>query len=104
MLIPNTPGGGYDVTARTASRILEKHGLTGPIEKFNVIGGGGSVALARLVRETGNSALIGMVGMGVVGVAQVAEAPWDCRTPPHLHGWWTNRRLSSFDRAHRCRR
>ncbi|WP_068048947.1 MULTISPECIES: Bug family tripartite tricarboxylate transporter substrate binding protein [unclassified Rhodococcus (in: high G+C Gram-positive bacteria)] len=76
MLIPNTPGGGYDVTARTASRILEKHGLTGPIEKFNVIGGGGSVALARLVREAGNSALIGMVGVGVVGVAQVAEAPW----------------------------
>lgn len=76
MLIPNTPGGGYDVTARTASRILENHGLTGPIEKFNVVGGGGSVALARLVREAGNDHLIGMVGVGVVGVAQVADAPW----------------------------
>lgn len=76
MLIPNTPGGGYDVTARTASRILENRGLTGPIEKFNVVGGGGSVALARLVREAGNGSLIGMVGVGVVGAARVADAPW----------------------------
>ncbi|WP_089247869.1 Bug family tripartite tricarboxylate transporter substrate binding protein [Rhodococcoides kyotonense] len=76
MLIPNTPGGGYDVTARTASRILENFRLSGPIEKFNVIGGGGSVALARLMRETGNEHLLAMVGVGVVGVAQVDGAPW----------------------------
>ncbi|WP_068427250.1 MULTISPECIES: tripartite tricarboxylate transporter substrate binding protein [Nocardiaceae] len=76
MLIPNTPGGGYDVTARTASRILENRDLTGSIEKFNVVGGGGSVALARLMRESGNENLIAMVGVGVVGAAQVDNSPW----------------------------
>ncbi|WP_256977066.1 Bug family tripartite tricarboxylate transporter substrate binding protein [Rhodococcus sp. RS1C4] len=76
MLIPNTPGGGYDVTARTVARICENHELSGPIEKFNVVGGGGSVALARVMRESGNVSLLGMVGVGVVGAAHVDRSPW----------------------------
>lgn len=76
MLIPNTPGGGYDVTARTVARILENNDLSGPIEKFNVVGGGGSVALARLMRESANDRLLAMVGLGVVGAALVDGSPW----------------------------
>jgi putative tricarboxylic transport membrane protein len=76
LLIPNSPGGGYDLTARTAARILEQLGFTRPIDKFNVIGDGGSVALARLMREAGNDDLIAMVGVGVVGAGLVNGSPW----------------------------
>nr|WP_296778420.1 tripartite tricarboxylate transporter substrate binding protein [Rhodococcus sp. (in: high G+C Gram-positive bacteria)] len=76
LLIPNIPGGGYDHTARTMARILEQNDLTGPIERFNVVGGGGSVALARLMREAGNEKLLAMAGVGVVGAAQVNGSPW----------------------------
>ncbi len=67
MMVPNSPGGGYDLTARTAVKILEDQDITGRIEVFNVIGAGGTVAMARLMNERGNGDLMMMMGLGVVG-------------------------------------
>lgn len=67
MMVPNTPGGGYDITARVAARVMEDAGIAGHMEIFNVPGEGGSVALARLMNETGNRGLVMMMGLGVVG-------------------------------------
>lgn len=67
MMIPNTPGGGYDITGRVAARVMEDAGIAGHMEIFNVPGDGGSVALARLMNETGNRELLMMMGLGVVG-------------------------------------
>ncbi|MFF2029341.1 Bug family tripartite tricarboxylate transporter substrate binding protein [Arthrobacter sp. NPDC058192] len=67
MMVPNTPGGGYDITARVAARVMEDAGIAGHMEIFNVPGDGGSVALARLMNETGNRGLVMMMGLGVVG-------------------------------------
>ena len=67
MMVPNSPGGGYDLTARTAVKILEDEKITGRIEVFNVIGAGGTVAMARLMNEHGNGDLMMMMGLGVVG-------------------------------------
>ncbi|MGE0221601.1 Bug family tripartite tricarboxylate transporter substrate binding protein [Mycolicibacterium sp.] len=67
MMVPNSPGGGYDLTARTAVKILEDEDITGRIEVFNVIGAGGTVAMARLMNEHGNGDLMMMMGLGVVG-------------------------------------
>lgn len=67
MMVPNSPGGGYDLTARTAVKILEDTDITGRIEVFNVIGAGGTVAMARLMNEKGNDDLMMMMGLGVVG-------------------------------------
>lgn len=67
MMVPNSPGGGYDLTARTAVKIMEDNDLTGRIEVFNVIGAGGTVAMARLMNERGNDDLMMMMGLGVVG-------------------------------------
>ena len=67
MMVPNSPGGGYDLTARTAVKILEDEKITGRIEVFNVIGAGGTVAMARLMNERGNGDLMMMMGLGVVG-------------------------------------
>lgn len=67
MMVPNSPGGGYDLTARTAVKIMEDDDITGRIEVFNVIGAGGTVAMARLMNEKGNGDLMMMMGLGVVG-------------------------------------
>ena len=67
MMVPNSPGGGYDLTARTAVKIMEDEEITGRVEVFNVIGAGGTVAMARLMNELGNDDLMMMMGLGVVG-------------------------------------
>ena len=67
MMVPNSPGGGYDLTARTAVKIMEDEDITGRVEVFNVIGAGGTVAMARLMNERGNDDLMMMMGLGVVG-------------------------------------
>ncbi len=67
MMVPNSPGGGYDLTARTAVKVMEDTDITGRIEVFNVIGAGGTVAMARLMNEKGNDDLMMMMGLGVVG-------------------------------------
>jgi putative tricarboxylic transport membrane protein len=67
MMVPNSPGGGYDLTARTAVKIMEDDDITGRVEVFNVIGAGGTVAMARLMNERGNGDLMMTMGLGVVG-------------------------------------
>ncbi len=67
MMVPNSPGGGYDLTARTAVKIMEDEDITGRVEVFNVIGAGGTVAMARLMNERGNDDLMMTMGLGVVG-------------------------------------
>ena len=67
VMVPNSPGGGYDVTARTAVKITETTGITDPVEVFNLSGAGGTVALTRLMHETGNPKLLMMMGLGVIG-------------------------------------
>src|SRR5689334_22045929 len=67
MMVPNSPGGGYDLTARTAVKIMEDDKITGRVEVFNVIGAGGTVAMARLMNEKGNNDLMMTMGLGVLG-------------------------------------
>ncbi|CAO0825766.1 hypothetical protein SMICM17S_04877 [Streptomyces microflavus] len=76
-MVPNTPGGGYDITARTMAKNAEDAGLTHNIEVFNLPGAGGTVGLTRLVGEHGNGKLALSMGLGVVGAVhlQVPEHP-----------------------------
>lgn len=67
ILVPNSPGSGYDTTARTAAKAMEDAGVARNIEVFNVAGAGGVVGLQRLVNEKGNKALLMQMGLGVVG-------------------------------------
>lgn len=67
MMIPNSPGGGYDLTGRAAVRVMEDTEITSRFEVFNVIGAGGTVAMARLSNERGNEDLMMAMGLGVVG-------------------------------------
>lgn len=67
MYIPNSPGGGYDLTGRAAARVLEDEDLSGRFEVTNVIGAGGTVAMQRLLNEEGVDDLVMSMGLGVVG-------------------------------------
>ncbi|MEV3993234.1 tripartite tricarboxylate transporter substrate binding protein [Streptomyces sp. NPDC049837] len=74
-MVPNTPGGGYDITARTAAKNAEDAGLTHNIEVFNLPGAGGTVGLTRLVGEHGNGRLAMSMGLGVVGAVHTNKTP-----------------------------
>ncbi|MEV1050625.1 tripartite tricarboxylate transporter substrate binding protein [Streptomyces sp. NPDC049887] len=74
-MVPNSPGGGYDITARTAAKNAEEAGLTHGIEVFNLPGAGGTVGLTRLVGEHGNGRLAMSMGLGVVGAVHTNKSP-----------------------------
>jgi putative tricarboxylic transport membrane protein len=82
ILVPNSPGGGYDSTARILASAIEEAGRERP-GVFNVEGGSGAVGLARTVRERGEATLLMMMGLGVVGAqfTQDTAARLDDVTP-----------------------
>ena len=67
IMVPNSPGSGYDSTARTVARTLEDEGILREVEVFNLPGADGTVGLQRLVLERGNHDLLMLMGLGVVG-------------------------------------
>jgi putative tricarboxylic transport membrane protein len=75
VLVPNSPGGGYDVTARTAAKAMEDGELASAVEVFNLPGAGGTVGLGRLVNERGNGKLVMSMGLGVVGSVYTNKSP-----------------------------
>ncbi|MGW0432532.1 tripartite tricarboxylate transporter substrate binding protein [Micromonospora sp. NPDC003197] len=75
IMVPNPPGSGYDVTARTMAKALADGGITRNVEVFNLPGGGGVVGLRRLGYERGNGQLLMLMGLGVVGSQHTGNAP-----------------------------
>lgn len=68
MLIPNSPGGGYDQTGRAAVQVMEDADLTGgSFNVRNIVGAGGSAAMAELMGKQGDEHTMMTVGLGVVG-------------------------------------
>ena len=75
IMVPNSPGGGYDTTARTAAQVMSDEGLTPPLEVFNLDGAGGTVGLTRTVSEEGDDNLMMLMGLGVVGAVFTNDSP-----------------------------
>ncbi|WP_049579941.1 Bug family tripartite tricarboxylate transporter substrate binding protein [Streptomyces sp. SBT349] len=73
IMVPTVAGGGYDFTARTLAVILRETGLAPDAEVFNLPGGAGTAALARLVHESGNDRLLLQMGLGVLGGVQATD-------------------------------
>ncbi len=82
-MVPNSPGSGYDVTAREWAQVMEDEEITERIEVFNLEGAGGTVGLQRLVNEEGNADMLMQMGLGVVGAqySNQSEATLDQTTP-----------------------
>ncbi len=83
MMIPNSPGGGYDLTGRAAAQAMEDAELTGRFEVSNVIGASGTVAMQRLLNEEGAEDVMLLMGLGVVGAVftNKSDATVDKATP-----------------------
>ncbi|HET8598755.1 MAG TPA: tripartite tricarboxylate transporter substrate-binding protein [Segeticoccus sp.] len=67
IMVPNTPGGGYDTTARISAKVLDQEGISRNVEVYNVAGAGGTVGLAKLVNNKGDGKQTMLMGLGVVG-------------------------------------
>src|SRR5262245_3248594 len=67
LMVPNAPGSGYDLTARTAAKTLEDAKILRDVEVFNLPGSAGLVGLHRLVNERGNGRLAMLMGLGMIG-------------------------------------
>ncbi|SNR30681.1 Bug family tripartite tricarboxylate transporter substrate binding protein [Blastococcus mobilis] len=83
LMVPNSPGSGYDTTGRAVAQVLEDEELASGIEVFNLEGAGGTVGLQRLVNEEGNAEMLMQMGLGVVGAqfSNQSEATLDETTP-----------------------
>jgi putative tricarboxylic transport membrane protein len=68
MIIPNSPGGGYDQTGRAAVGVMREHHVTkGEWTVDNIVGAGGAVAMSTLMGRAGDERSLMTVGLGVVG-------------------------------------
>jgi putative tricarboxylic transport membrane protein len=77
MIIPNSPGGGYDLTGRDAVQVLADEDITGgDITVDNVVGAGGAVAMTELVGRVGDEHTLMTVGLGVVGSTYSFGSPF----------------------------
>lgn len=74
MMVPNTPGGGYDLTARSVASVLEATRLDSNVDVFNVVGPNETVAMQRLMKESGNADLMMTMGLGMVGTCIATRA------------------------------
>jgi putative tricarboxylic transport membrane protein len=83
VMVPNSPGSGYDTTARAWVQVLEDEKLADSVEVFNLEGAGGTVGLQRLVNEKGNADVLMQMGLGVVGAqySNQSQATLDQTTP-----------------------
>ena len=78
MIIPNSPGGGYDQTGRAAVGAMEANDVTGgSFTVDNVIGAGGAAAMTELVGEAGDENTMMTVGLGVVGSTYSFASTYD---------------------------
>jgi putative tricarboxylic transport membrane protein len=74
LMVPNTPGSGYDLTARTVSQVMQDTKVASGIQVFNLPGASGTVGLQRLVNEKGNGKLAMQMGLGVVGASYTSKS------------------------------
>ena len=80
MIIPNSPGGGYDQTGRAAVQVMEDHDISGgSFTVENVIGAGGAGAMTELIGKAGDEHTMMTVGLGVVGSTYSFGSPFGLR-------------------------
>ncbi|MET7423041.1 tripartite tricarboxylate transporter substrate-binding protein [Dactylosporangium sp. NPDC005555] len=72
LMVPNAPGSGYDITARTVATTMDAASVKHGVEVFNLPGAGGMVGLRRLAYEQGNGSLLMLMGLGLVGAQHTA--------------------------------
>ncbi len=78
MIIPNSPGGGYDQTGRAAVKVMEGGDITGgSFTVDNIVGAGGAGAMTSLMGRAGDENTMMTVGLGVVGSTYSFASEYD---------------------------
>jgi putative tricarboxylic transport membrane protein len=76
LLVPATPGSGWDQTGRAMERALREEKLvTGAVRITNRAGAGGTIGLAKFAGPKGDGAALMVVGLGMVGAIQTNKSP-----------------------------
>ncbi|WP_246080788.1 Bug family tripartite tricarboxylate transporter substrate binding protein [Modestobacter altitudinis] len=73
MMVPASPGGGWDTTARTLQRVIQQAGVARNVQVFNVEGAGGTIGLGQLARDD-DDALLMMMGLVMVGAVDTNDS------------------------------
>jgi len=73
MMVPASPGGGWDTTARTLQRVIQQAGVARNVQVFNVEGAGGTIGLGQLARDD-DDALLMMMGLVMVGAIDTNDS------------------------------
>lgn len=74
IMVPNSPGGGYDTTARVAAKIVEDEKINSDVEVYNLEGAGGTTGLAKLIGSEGKNGELMLMGLGVVGAVYTNQS------------------------------
>ena len=74
IMVPNSPGGGYDTTARVAAKIVENKKINDTVEVYNLEGAGGTTGLAKMVGSKGKDGELMLMGLGVVGAVYTNQS------------------------------
>jgi putative tricarboxylic transport membrane protein len=74
IMVPNSPGGGYDTTARVAAKIIEDEKINDTVEVYNLEGAGGTTGLAKMVGSKGKAGELMLMGLGVVGAVYTNQS------------------------------
>jgi putative tricarboxylic transport membrane protein len=80
MIIPNSPGGGYDQTGRAAVQVMDEGDITGgSFTVDNIVGAGGAGAMTSLMGRAGDEHTMMTVGLGVVGSTYSFATPYQLK-------------------------
>src|SRR5919107_4751117 len=58
IIVPSSPGGGFDQTARAAQEALQANKLIRAVRVENIPGGGGLTGIAQVIQMKGNAGTI----------------------------------------------
>lgn len=73
IMVPASPGGGWDTTSRILQRTLQREGISRNVQVFNVEGAGGAIGLGQLARESDDNLLMTM-GLVMVGAVETNKS------------------------------
>ncbi|MCK1795380.1 tripartite tricarboxylate transporter substrate binding protein [Streptomyces sp. XM4193] len=70
LIAPAAPGGGWDMLAREMQNGLREEGLRRNVEVSNAEGAGGTIGLTQTANREGQSGVLTMTGLGMVGAVE----------------------------------
>lgn len=75
IMVPASPGGGYDQTARALQKVMIDEGLSSNVQVFNVPGAGGTVGLVQLATQSKGDGEVLMIAANVMIGAILTNKP-----------------------------